>query len=501
MRYIIVLCLLLAAVVFFPPEAQAQQNVPYFEESECPAALRLPLGYEVECGYLTVLEDRSEPDGRTIRLFTTIFKAHNPDPEPDPLIYLEGGPGAGASRLAPYFSYLFDPFVADRDVILFDQRGTGFSEPSLQCEPYGLANMQASTNGMALEDAVEYASDALLECYQDYVGQGIDVNDYNSATSAADLNDLRAALGYEQWNLYGISYGTRLALTTIRDYPDGVRSIVIDSVVPVQGDLYLETPANGAGAFDRLFELCAADAACNEAYPNLESVFYETLDELNQNPVDLAVQRPLDGQTYTAKVNGDVMVGALFFSLYSTYEIPALPYIIYSAHSGDYFPLQQLLERFFTWDDIATVMHYAVNCNEEIVFNTGAEVAAATTGLDPRLQFFFDFDGLVTVEICEEWQTGTPNLIEREPVVSAVPSLVLSGELDPITPPRWGELAASTLENSFYVMIPGAGHGVTFSNACALEMMYSFINDPTTAPDAACLAGLTGPQFTIRSVN
>lgn len=496
MRYIIVLCLLLSGVVVLTSDVQAQQGVPFFEPSACPAELDLPPGRAVDCGYLTVLEDRSDPDGRVIRLFTAIFRTDNPNP--DPLIYLEGGPGAGASRLAPYFSYLFAPFAEERDVILFDQRGTGFSEPSLTCEQYGLANMQGATSGMDLEEAIEHAASALLSCYQQYKEQGIDVNQYTSANSAADLNDLRQVLGYESWNLYGISYGTRLALTAMRDYPEGVRSVVIDSVVPVQADLYLETPANGAGAIDRLFELCAADAECNAAYPDLETVFYETLDQLNANPVEVAVQRPLDGEFYDVQINGDVLVGALFFNLYSTYEIRGLPYVIYATHEGDYFPLRQLLDRYFTWDDIATVMHYAVNCNEELAFNTPEEVAGASAGLDPRLQFFFDFDGLVTVEICQGWDVAPPDPIETEPVSSDIPTLVLAGELDPITPPHWGQLAASTLENSSYVMIPGAGHGVTFSSECASRLMQEFVNDPISEPDSSCLDGVSGPRFVIR---
>lgn len=479
----------------------AQEAAPHFEWVECRPEITSVAPVPVECGVMTVLENRSNPDSRTIQFPVYLVRSSGDNPAPDPLVYLEGGPGAGGSRLLPYFNYLFASYVMERDIILFDQRGTGFANPSLQCEAYNVANFEAYASPLGVEEAAQQAADALIGCYNDFLAQGIDMNAYTSAASAADLEELRVAMGYAEWNLYGISYGTRLALTAMRDFPDGIRSVVIDSVVPVQADLYPATPASGAGAIDRLFDLCTADARCNSTYPDLERVFYETVDRLNATPEQIDVYRSTDGQYYAAELDGNVLVGLLFFNLYSTSAIRSLPYMIYSAYVGDYDPLIELASNYFAWDDIATGMHYALNCSEEIIFNTPEEVRNASAELDPRLAPFFDLDNLVTLDICDAWNEGAANPIEDQPVVSDIPTLVLSGELDPITPPSWGAMAAETLSHHFRFVVPGGGHGVSFSYACVTRIMRNFLENPLVEPASACLNDIDGPAFEIIPVD
>lgn len=506
-RFIIpFLVLLIMLPLFATPVAQTHTALaqeagyePVFTPIDCPASVSAPP--QVECGIVTVPEDRSQPEGNQVELMVFRFPAKSQNPQPDPLVYLEGGPGAGGSRFVQFADYLFGTYNLDRDVIFFDQRGTGLSSPSLQCPDFGLSVWEAYANLMTLEEGADHVATTLLACYQDYLDQGIDLNQYTTAQNAADLDDIRRAMGYEEWNVYGISYGSRLALTAMRDYPEGIRAAVIDGVVPVQGDLYLETPSNGFGAINRLFELCAADEQCNATYPDLESVFYEVLDQLNDNPAQLSALRGLDGNVYSAQLDGQMFVGIMFFNLYSTQAISFLPYVIYAARAGDFTFLEEfLLDSYFVWDDIATVMHYAVNCNEEIAYNTFEEIEAASEGLPATVARNMNVDNYMTWEICQGWEAGPLSPVEDEPVVSDIPTLLTSGSLDPITPPRWGDLAAETLANGYHYVIEGGGHGISFSSDCVRDMMNNFLDDPTTDPGLACVDATRGPEFTIRPV-
>jgi pimeloyl-ACP methyl ester carboxylesterase len=274
-------------------------------------------------------------------------------------------------------------------------------------------------------------------------------------------------------------------------------------VAPPQRSLYVETPINGGSAYTFLFEACAADPECNAAYPDLERIFYETVDQLNANPVPIRVYRSANGQSYDAIMDGEFFAGGFFSALYSSSVIPVLPWIIYEAHAGNYQPLQEnVLPRYFTWDGIATVMHYSSNCNDEIAFDDYESLDHSADELPDALQIYFDIDAFITWEVCQDWELPAPDPIENQSVFSDIPTLLLSGSLDPITPSIWADAAAETLDNHFQFVIPGGGHGVSFSYDCAQDMLLEFLNDPSTEPDSTCLADLgETPVFRILAVS
>ncbi|MBO9322039.1 MAG: alpha/beta fold hydrolase, partial [Roseiflexus sp.] len=241
-----------------------------------PCEFPVPAGVSVECGWLTVPENRAKPDnGREVRLHVAIFRSTRPNPPPDPIVYLEGGPGVDAlERLPLVFDIWFRPFLANRDFILYDQRGTGYSTPSLACPELTKLSFDMLPMDIRAGESSRLWKEAALKCHARLVAEGIDLKQYNTLTNAADLEDLRLALGYEQWNLLGSSYGTRLALTAMREYPQGIRSVVLDSTRPLQIN-ESQTPADAERAFQTLFRGCAADPTCNAAYPDLERVFYD----------------------------------------------------------------------------------------------------------------------------------------------------------------------------------------------------------------------------------
>lgn len=473
---------------------------PQFTEATC--EFDVPSGREVTCGWLTVPEDHFDANNdNTIELHVAIFASDSDDPAEDPIIYLEGGPGGEALEAIPLaFEVRFASFLANHDLIMFDQRGTGYSIPSLACPNVTELSFELLDQDIPTDEASTLGQEALLACRDRLQEEGVNLAAFNSAQSAADLDTLRQALGYDQWNLWGISYGTRLAQTTMRDFPAGLRSVVLDSTYPLEANLLTDTPANMARAFDVFFAGCLADEACNEAYPELETVFYDTIDQLNEEKIIVPVTNFLTGDTYEAYFSGNDLLGVLFQSLYATEIIPELPKLIYDVNAGETSDLSTLLSSFLINSDFVSIgMQFSVQCNEENSFTNDAEVTTAIEA-HPELAGFFDYSpnlGGRTLSICDIWGAGTADAVENEPVFSDIPTFVLAGEYDPITPPAWGELVASHLDNAYYHEFPGTGHGVTVSSDCAFDMMQAFLAEPTSAPDASCIADMTGPDFTV----
>ena len=471
---------------------------PHFEPAEC--QFEIPAGQTVECGYLTVPEDRSHPEGPTIRLHVAIFRSRSHNLTPDPVVYLAGGPGEQALETMTFlFNLRFAPFLADRDFIVFDQRGTGYSEPALDCPEFTNLTYETLDQDLSPEENLALGYEAICSCHDRLLSEGVNMAAYSSAESAADLNDLRLALGYEEWNLLGISYGTRLALTAMRDYPEGIRSVILDSTYPLQVSLYAEAPANFDRALTVLFDGCAANPACNEACPELEAVFYKLVDQLNDSPITFSATQPLSGETYDVLMTGDGLIGFLFQSLYSTELIPLLPKIVFDVRDGNYDILAIVFGSFLTNIEFASMgMGFSVQCGEEILFSTPGEFAAAAEAY-PEIRSLFDSTlnlGEAVFTICEIWGAKEADPIENEPVASDIPTLVLAGEYDPVTPPSWGELVAEGLSSSFYLEFPGVGHGASVSGEeCPLSIALTFLNNPTTEPDGSCVAEMSGPDF------
>ena len=467
--------------------------------AEC--QFEVPAGETVECGYLTVPEDRERPGGPSIRLHYALFRSHSDDPAPDPVVYLEGGPGGKALELVPLtFSRLFTPFLEDRNFIMFDQRGTGFSEPTLDCPEYVKMVYDTLDQDPSVAESVALVDEAVHACHDRLSSEEANLAAYTTAENAADLNDLRLALGYEEWNLYGVSYGTRLALTTMRDFPEGIRSVILDSSYPLQTNVHIAISSNADRSFNVLFDGCASDASrtrlgpsCGEAYPELEATFFDLVEQLNDSPVTFSITNPLTYARFDALLSGHGLVDFLFQSLYSAEIIPFLPKIIFDARDGD-FDLLALIQGSFLADIefISWGMFYSVRCGEEVHFSTREEVAAAAEAY-PHLGEAFDISWIFTV--CQSWGARGADPIQNAPVASDIPTLVLAGEYDPITPPAWGQMAAEGLSNGFFFEFPGVGHGASFSTECALDMALNFLDDPTTEPNGGCIATMTGPAF------
>ncbi len=430
-----------------------------------------------------------------MRLHVAVFPAETQDPAADPVVYLEGGPGGHALETLVFsFDDRFAPFLARRDVIIFDQRGTGYSTPTLKCPELRELDIALLDEVLPATALTALQLEALGLCRSRLVGEGTDLGHYNSKTNAADVADLRVALGIAEWNLFGVSYGTRLALTIVRDHPDGIRSIILDSTVPPQIDLISETPSAIERSFQTLFLACSSDPACSATFPDLEQSLLALRDQLNAVPVDIEVTDFLTAASYPAVLTGDEVLSLLFESLYSESLIPELPNTIIDATLENYDGLAQLASLFFTTGPFLSLgMHLAVQCNEEYTFSSVPEVEASVAEFPYAAPLYPDVPG--EFGICELWDAGNADPIEDLAVSSDIPALVLGGQFDPITPPRYGMIAAATLSRSYFFEFPRLAHGVATADECPLAITLAFLDTPRVEPDAGCVAAMGGTRF------
>jgi pimeloyl-ACP methyl ester carboxylesterase len=455
-----------------------------FKKGECP--FELTEGLNIVCGKLTVPEDRSREDSPKIQIQVAVIKTDNPNPAPDPVLYLDGGPGGNTLEMISGYAMAFSQLSENRDLILFDQRGTGYSTPSLNCPEAENQWVQDWSMNLTSEDADQNYSGALQQCHDRLAAEGINLSAYNSAATAADVEDLRIALGYDQWNLYGISYGTKLALTVMRDYPDGVRSVILDSVLPLQVDLQTTIIPNFEISLDLVFERCAADPACAQAYPDAKANYYKLVDMLDASPLTYNVYNSKQAKFSDIYLNGDRFIWATFQMLYDSSQIPNLPWWVDTLQKGNDTAFGQTIWPIILSDyQFAEGMHYSVQCGEEIPFGSVNDWEAANAHMTPRLVRGLDTGSYF--QNCSIWSVKPAGAIEAEAVISDIPTLVLSGEFDPITPPAWGWLASATLSHSQFFEFPGYSHGVSVSSSCASGMVVSFVDDPNAPVDASCV--------------
>lgn len=508
LRYLVLLVIICTVVAACSPINLLPSTKPtanparaaQFHTAPCPFTLSVSLvqGKNVFCGTLTVPEDRTNANSPLIKLAVARFKSPSAHPAPDPIIFLQGGPGGRiiedlASTLVGGKLNLTTQF-GDHDLILIDQRGTGYSRPSLACPE--VDQLQFLTNQkLTAQQLADMQNDALKTCHARLVSQGVNPGAYTTLNDAADIHDLIQTLGYTQVDLYGVSYGTRLALEVMRAYPQHVRSVILDSTVPAQSRLITSIPASTARVFQTLFDGCAADAGCNARYPQLGNVFYSLVTSLNAQPLTFTATDSNTDKHYTVLFTGDQLSSLLFSSFYVTSAIPYLPAMIYQLNQGDT-RLASLLFGALMFDTSVSVgMYFSVECAEDIAFTTAhdVDVAAQAYPQPIRTDNLIGLQGELTG--CRLWNVPRAPTSEQQPVASAIPTLVLEDEYDPITPPSNGIMAAKTLSHSYQFLFPGTGHGAFIFNACPTSIGLAFYGNPAAKPDGSCVAAMGEPQF------
>lgn len=468
------LCILVVQLVgCAPATADTSAPSPTLPLTDCQlSAPMTTLTIQARCGTLTVPENRANPSGRQLDLHVAVVPAVSRAPKRDPLVILVGGPGQAATEVYPIMARDLQRLRQDRDIILMDQRGTGQSHP-LVCD---LPEDEALNE----EEAIDHlqACAATLDA---------DLRFYTTEIAMRDLDAVRGALGYETLNLYGASYGTRAALTYLRMYPARVRSLVLDGVVSPDYRLFLNTAQDADRALTRAFARCAASADCDAAFPQLETDFDALLADLATDPVTTVVPDPVTTKPLTLTLEPTDVTGLVFPALYTPETVALLPLTIQQARAGDFAPL--IAQAGSVEAGLSRGMFYAVACTEDAPRIDPAEAEARAE--DSR---FGDMTEPLR-EICTAWPQGTLSDDFGQPVVSDVPALLLSGEVDPVTPPRYAEEVAEKLSNSRHLVGPGMGHGL-IGRGCVSNLVTDFVIAGSAADlDATCVQQLAPPPF------
>ena len=435
------------------------------------------------CGTVAVPLDPSAPDGKRIDLFVALVEALAEEPRPDPLTVLAGGPGDAATRFFAMSEAAFSRILRHRDVLLVDQRGSGASAP-LRCESLQDAN-QLDLAGAPVDELVDLALDCLRATAND-------PRFFTTSLAVADLDRVRQALGYERLNLYGISYGTRVAQHYLRRFPRHVRRVVLDGVVPPEVALGPDISLDSQAALQGLFQRCRAEAACQAAYPQLQRRFDATRARLREAPAEVSFNHSRTGEALAMTVDHAVLAGVVRLLLYSPQTASLLPPLIEAAYLGDYRQwAAQATAVNEALGDLAMGLNYAVMCTEDVPFWHRVDMAAqARTFLGATLVE-------VTRGVCRTWPAGALDEGFKQPLASDAPILLLSGELDPVTPPRYAELAARSLVNAVSVVAAGQGHGM-FTVPCLQQVMAEFLEtDDPAELDLRCVERIRPtPLFT-----
>jgi pimeloyl-ACP methyl ester carboxylesterase len=431
---------------------------------------------------VTVPEEAADPAGPTIEI-AVAYIANEPLLSDVPLVFLNGGPGAATLEYA-------DAFVgAGVPVVLIDQRGTGISTPNLDCPE--LDDLYPTFSAMPSRDEgfEDIYRDATRSCRDRLLSEGVNVGAYTTANNANDIDLVRTALELDEWNIWGSSYGTRLALATMRDHPEGIRAVVLDATFPQPVDLFGTLATNADRAIQYLIDSCSADQACDQAFGDLGQLLDEAVSGLDAEPVTLTVPRPGSGEPLDYYVDGPALYSLLFDQLYDTRVLPRLPLLISQAANGD---VRELVDRVVSQGDpeilvFSEAMYDAVNCPEEVAYFDLDEMREFLDDTPEPFQVAFDTEAVI--EDCAIWDLNAADPSVKDPVSSSIPTLVVSGSFDPITPPDWGRLASGTLSNSTFVELGDQGHGI--GTICGTRVMFAFLVDPTGPQDLSCVPDRT----------
>ncbi len=460
-------------------QAQNKENV-FFEKSE-----NFFPGWQeaerqnIDWGYLTVPENWDTPSGKTIKLAVARLSSFSANPSKSPVVFLQGGPGGGA--IHSIWQWFDHPLRNQSDIILIDVRGTGLSEPKL-CPDLGKEYLRILAENLSEKEAITYRIKAAMNCKSELIERGIDVSAYTSTFIAHDLHALKKKLGYKTWNIYGVSYGTRIALEYVRSYPDDLENLILDSAIPPNARYYEQNTSNYIQSLENVFNTCSTDPKCQERYGDLTSLLIKTKQKLEQTPLTV----PMDKEILSSEkfiFNHQDMMFALHQSLYNKKIIEVLPLMISEFNKGNKDLIAALVASLSGGLSLDFGTYYCMLCNETIPFNSFENYLKENekNSILPNGLTFYRAE----FSICEQWNIQSTDSTLTAPVPIQKPTLILAGELDPITPPFYGELTSTSSTHSFYSEIPSYGHGPGFSD-CGKDQIASFIQAPNEKPSESC---------------
>ena len=403
---------------------------------------------EAKCGTLEVWENRVTQKGRKFKLNVLVLPATGPQREPDALFYFAGGPGSAATEDARGLAQMLAGLRQRRDLVFVDQRGTGQSNP-LNCELFNSADPQSLLGSFFPLDDVRKCREQLLP--------KADLTLYTTNIAMDDLDDVRAALGYEQIDLYGGSYGTRAALVYLRRHPKHVRTVILHGVAPTNQLMPRNFPQDAERALQGVLSECEADDPCRAAFPNVKADAKRVLEQLLQSPAQVEVKIKRSNDPVTVTLNRNLAAEAVRYMLYSPVGASRVPLFLHLAAEGNYVPLAQTA-LFYRENLVATGsngMYLSVTCAEDLPFVKAEE--ARQLGANTFLGAYrYEQQSAA----CQIWPKGIVDSKYADAVKSDKPVLILTGEWDPVTPPSQGDAVAKTLPNSLHIVVNDGAHAL-----------------------------------------
>jgi len=449
-------------------------SAPVFEPIPCalPGVTEEHLG-RFRCGTVLVPRIHGQPDSGTFRLHVTVLRSLTQPAAPDPIVLHPGGPGAAGSNTAGGMLPNV-PKDFTRDIVLIDDRGAGKSEPRI-CLGTERAFGEAVAADLTLTEYMTAATRTLLDCRREMTANGIPPEAFGTTVTVEDMELIRRALGIERWNLHGSSYGTRIGMSYMARHPESLRSAVLESVMrPPQTPMQMH--AGFEAAFSAVVRECEADAACAKAHPHLSKTLQEALQRLERSPLIIPINPTFQipgNRLILNRVDFDWM---LFTGLYERAAYAHIPAILEAVRDGRTEALVPLVE-----------MHASRWDTRFVSLLTLAAVMCRDTHATTRAPITAGYQWLEMSEVCPQW--SAPGPVPETPRDTRVPTLILSGENDPVTPPEYAGQAARVLgPNARWVRFPGMGHGVAAQSACGLQVLLSFFDDPRRELDTKCVA-------------
>jgi len=421
----------------------------------------------LDCKVYSLPLNYNKPDGEKVDVFAAVLKARSSKGTNDPFVILSGGPGQAASEILGIVDATFRRLRNTRDVVIIDQRGTGRSHP-IQCDIPAEA------------ETLEEYSAGVLACKN---AQTLDVREFHFENVIRDMEEIRKSLGYEKLNLWGVSWGTRTASQYLRRYPDNVRSIIVDGVLPPQVSLPLTVAQSSDRAKNKLFELCDNDPACKKRFPDLESQLNGLLEKAKTGELRHQGTNPITGEAVDFKLSHEAIVNGFHGMLYNADATTLVPLMLDAAAKGDFNPwLTNNYNASAVGGSIYMGSFLSIICGDEIARVTPEDARAAGDGT-----FGEDAHYRLWKAACEVWDYELAEADTHDVLNSDIPTLILSGNLDPITPPEMGEIWERSFSNSRHIIVEGTGHNTSFTS-CMPRLITEFVLDlDVEALDATCL--------------
>ncbi len=424
-------------------------------------------------GILEVPENRNDPNSRTIKLIYKVLKSKKADSLKAPIVYLMGGPG-GATLIMEEF-WENNPLRNDRDIVLMDQRGTGASEAN--CTDIGANIFAIMRQDLDSEGEINALKTLLSKCKETMKEDGVDLAGYNSRENAADFEDLRKALGYEKWNLLGASYGSRLGLTIMRDFPNSIRSSILAGIAAPETNLLNGNIKNFETSLFNVLQRCEKNEDCNSRYPDLKKRLLKIMQELQSDPLDF----DYEGKPFVLNSQDAVLI--FFMSLYNRYSIGYIPLLIEALENGETELLINIIKGTeYLFNLVNWPMNYSVMTYEELPFYD--ELALSKSIKQSEIALNLPIYSEFGMELMNNWHPFRASEVENQAVVSEIPTLMISGDLDHVTPTSNAKGALKHLKNGYEVIFPDDGHELF--NPCFFQITEDFLNDPTQSPDITC---------------